>query len=212
MKSIGLPDASQFHRLLAQHYGDSRADEIVKRAQGCYDELCAQHPSEENRVLRMHVERIIFPGLAIYQALLADGILREEAFAHIQDIEAELVRGRQGIAVKMLKRIPGSFWLFRLSLRLQMRTMFPPERWGTEWTEDSPRRIAFNTKRCFYLETLTQYGARELTPAFCNTDNVLGEMLEPIVRFKRKGTLARGNRSEERRVGKECRSRWSPYH
>ena len=23
---------------------------------------------------------------------------------------------------------------------------------------------------------------------------------------------AQGNRSEERRVGKECRSRWSPYH
>ena len=27
------------------------------------------------------------------------------------------------------------------------------------------------------------------------------------------GTLGKtGNRSEERRVGKECRSRWSPYH
>ena len=25
-------------------------------------------------------------------------------------------------------------------------------------------------------------------------------------------TMARMNRSEERRVGKECRSRWSPYH
>src|SRR3712207_9154093 len=25
-------------------------------------------------------------------------------------------------------------------------------------------------------------------------------------------TLSRTNRSEERRVGKECRSRWSPYH
>ena len=24
--------------------------------------------------------------------------------------------------------------------------------------------------------------------------------------------LSRGGRSEERRVGKECRSRWSPYH
>src|SRR6516164_6854157 len=24
--------------------------------------------------------------------------------------------------------------------------------------------------------------------------------------------IARGARSEERRVGKECRSRWSPYH
>src|SRR3712207_7921198 len=26
------------------------------------------------------------------------------------------------------------------------------------------------------------------------------------------GAIADGSRSEERRVGKECRSRWSPYH
>ena len=26
------------------------------------------------------------------------------------------------------------------------------------------------------------------------------------------GSVRRGKRSEERRVGKECRSRWSPYH
>ena len=26
------------------------------------------------------------------------------------------------------------------------------------------------------------------------------------------GNAASRNRSEERRVGKECRSRWSPYH
>ena len=26
------------------------------------------------------------------------------------------------------------------------------------------------------------------------------------------GFLSSDNRSEERRVGKECRSRWSPYH
>ena len=26
------------------------------------------------------------------------------------------------------------------------------------------------------------------------------------------GGVAAGSRSEERRVGKECRSRWSPYH
>ena len=31
--------------------------------------------------------------------------------------------------------------------------------------------------------------------------------------FEKKGMTAYSfNRSEERRVGKECRSRWSPYH
>ena len=35
--------------------------------------------------------------------------------------------------------------------------------------------------------------------------NVLGETLEVC-------SLDPVTRSEERRVGKECRSRWSPYH
>ena len=30
--------------------------------------------------------------------------------------------------------------------------------------------------------------------------------------LKRDGVPSIMNRSEERRVGKECRSRWSPYH
>ena len=30
--------------------------------------------------------------------------------------------------------------------------------------------------------------------------------------FDSKGGVAENLRSEERRVGKECRSRWSPYH
>ena len=33
------------------------------------------------------------------------------------------------------------------------------------------------------------------------------EMLEPLSR-----RVKEAERSEERRVGKECRSRWSPYH
>ena len=30
--------------------------------------------------------------------------------------------------------------------------------------------------------------------------------------FRKPAAIVIGNRSEERRVGKECRSRWSPYH
>ena len=36
-------------------------------------------------------------------------------------------------------------------------------------------------------------------------------LLEPVV-LNMSDTLFRMARSEERRVGKECRSRWSPYH
>src|SRR5690554_1735269 len=46
------------------------------------------------------------------------------------------------------------------------------------------------------------------TPAF-STDALVKPMpfyLHPVI------IVAIGLRSEERRVGKECRSRWSPYH
>src|SRR5580692_11856716 len=51
----------------------------------------------------------------------------------------------------------------------------------------------------------------------CSSD--LGEDLEDLVEiahFERvhdhRAKAAEPDRSEERRVGKECRSRWSPYH
>jgi len=36
--------------------------------------------------------------------------------------------------------------------------------------------------------------------------------LEPRAAARALSRLVAGGRSEERRVGKECRSRWSPYH
>ena len=35
---------------------------------------------------------------------------------------------------------------------------------------------------------------------------------DPAVQAEWKKVNLKGDRSEERRVGKECRSRWSPYH
>ena len=46
-------------------------------------------------------------------------------------------------------------------------------------------------------------------------DNNMGTMIGMLIKLKELQNAAQINndvRSEERRVGKECRSRWSPYH
>ena len=48
-----------------------------------------------------------------------------------------------------------------------------------------------------------------------NTKITLAELIkrkEQVLEAKKSQKKARIYRSEERRVGKECRSRWSPYH
>ena len=53
--------------------------------------------------------------------------------------------------------------------------------------------------------------ADKLIVQFSDGDGILYEIIEDLVSPLRMiKTLS--NRSEERRVGKECRSRWSPYH
>ena len=39
-----------------------------------------------------------------------------------------------------------------------------------------------------------------------------GELEKIVDKFEKQGLDVTLIRSEERRVGKECRSRWSPYH
>ena len=51
-------------------------------------------------------------------------------------------------------------------------------------------------------------GARLIETIF-DTDNFFMQICEKILDL---ATVNLRSRSEERRVGKECRSRWSPYH
>src|SRR5260370_28416835 len=55
---------------------------------------------------------------------------------------------------------------------------------------------------------------RQLAPILERRGAILGQRGEGLAdrRQRNAGLLRHLDRSEERRVGKECRSRWSPYH
>ena len=82
-----------------------------------------------------------------------------------------------------------------------------PTQWGDNYPSPELLEEDIDTNRLFvYMVN----GQMQAVFAF-----VLGE--DPTYKVIEDGqwlndTLPYGTRSEERRVGKECRSRWSPYH
>ncbi len=72
-----------------------------------------------------------------------------------------------------------------------------------DWSSDvcsSDLNVQINQKLS-ERKAKTIYSQRKI-----DVESVFG-IMKPILSFTRKSV-----RSEERRVGKECRSRWSPYH
>ena len=67
----------------------------------------------------------------------------------------------------------------------------------------------YNEALVHQLVVAYQANARQKTRAQKNRETIHHSTKKP---FRQKGTGNAQLRSEERRVGKECRSRWSPYH
>ena len=65
----------------------------------------------------------------------------------------------------------------------------------------------------YFSEPSRTFGEYLLVPGYSSSECIptAVSLKTPLVKY-RKGEEACPLRSEERRVGKECRSRWSPYH
>ncbi|MCH8009556.1 MAG: L-2-amino-thiazoline-4-carboxylic acid hydrolase [Chloroflexi bacterium] len=197
---LRMPFAEPWQRSLAVKRGAAEASRLIAAAETRYRELYVGRPRPASRALRIHLERSMLPGLALYQALLAAGDDRETALAAMDALCAESVTGLVRL-MALLRRLPKPFAIFRRVEPWVVRLGFPEEGWGVEQVESSEDCVAFNVNRCFYLDTLTTYGAPELTRVFCDGDDVYFPALEPSIMWERTTTLGRG--------GDRCDFRWS---
>ena len=74
------------HRLIkatcmiaAEDIGKARAERIAAKAQKRYEELCRENTAD-SKTLRAHTYARIYPAIAVYEALRADGVGQENAF------------------------------------------------------------------------------------------------------------------------------------
>lgn len=196
-----IPWLATWEAGLAETQGKMTAALLAARVQARYSELYTGRPRFAHPVLRVHLERFILPGLALYQ------ILREhehDQAAALAEVERLFVPsfGHKRDWFALLRPLRRPFPLLRRVLHAGMRVGFPPEGWEVEWLENSDRAYAFNIRRCFYLQMFTYYGAPELTAAFCKNDDIRFGQMPPSITWSRTQTLGRG--------GAMCDFRWCP--
>jgi hypothetical protein len=140
--------------------------------------------------LRRHLREYILPGLAVYQALRAEGQSQETALASVNGLIA-LVVAPQRRQMAWLGRFPLVYPLLRLMIRPVMR-QYPADGWQIKWLENSRDAIRFDMRSCFYFDTLSRLGAPELTASFCHGDDLVYGQMSPYVEWRRTQTIGQG--------------------
>jgi hypothetical protein len=187
-----MPLAATWQRALTARHDASQAARLIARVEARYHALHAERLHYDNRAMRWHLEARILPILALYQVLHQSYGDQNTALAEVDELlHAAFARRRKQIA--LLQWLPDPFPVFRWLGRRMMQRSYPPEGWTTEWVADDDQRLAFNIRRCFYLDTLAAYGAPELMPHICVFDDWMFEALPPSIAWERTKTLGRGD-------------------
>ena len=186
-----MPRRAAVQRELLKLKGDEAAGQLTAAAQEIYRDLYKARSRFLSPAVNIHVTSNMLPALALYRALLDAGDSQEEALGVVDTIlEAEtrrLVR-----IVRLVKYFPEPFKVFGFLQRWVARIGFPPEGWDIRYLQDDNQRVAYNIRRCVYVDVLTRFGAPELAPLFCKSDDRMFASMPESIRWQRTGTMANG--------------------
>jgi hypothetical protein len=187
-----FPHAKMFAKTLNREFGLAKSQQIIQKTNDRYAQLFTERKLYPQRALQQHLDGNIIPGIALYQALLADKDTLADA-----DKVIDIVFQDWGITsrrrMEQIGKLPFYYGLLRRVAKRIMRKNFPEQGWDIQWLEVSDEEIAFNMHRCFYLDVLTEYGVPQLTPYYCQIDDLIYADHSPRVIWARTKTLGRGD-------------------
>lgn len=190
--SKSVPGEKFAREFLLRKVGPERTQLLLVQFRKNYRILYQQREIPRNRILRIHLNQAILPVLAFYQILIPinDGD-KETTIQEIEGVTRQWTLRTTCYFISPLRFFRKPFALFRPGFEIVMK-LFPVAGFDIDYLEKSDDRIAFDIKRCFYLNTLIRYGVPELTTVFCAADEAMAELFPPSVCFQRTQTLGRG--------------------
>jgi hypothetical protein len=154
-----------------------------------YEALVRENPQTDKSLIR-HVHGVILPAVAIREVLPENGFAKGECLRLIRASALDSAKPMRK-AFSTAGRLPFFFSLLRVMCKKTMPAMFSGGGWVFQWKTDSKTAIEWDCTKCIYHDLFLRYGVPELTPVFCECDDVIYGNI-PTARWGRTKTIGRG--------------------
>ena len=136
-----------------------------------YEALLKEHGGV-NKMLMKHLQSAILPAVAIYRVLPRYGVAKTDTRRMIRQSVLDAAKP-MGKVFHNLGKLPFFFALFRRMCKASMGSMFGESGWDMRFKSNNQKEIRWDCHSCFYSNVLSEYGMPELTPIFCESDDVM---------------------------------------
>lgn len=175
--------------VLGKYFEKNKGEALYGKIETTLKELLQAHQVEPE-ALRAESHHYILPSIAIY-TVLREYLGMEQALSAFREIYFHAAYEN---AAFLRERAASSeaFWRNFPHLMAEGKT---GESGGFSFQliADTPEGAEFHVLRCPYLTFCMQYGCRELTPVFCECDDIFYGNIHPRLAWERDKTLGRGD-------------------
>ena len=176
---------------LEKKYGREKTKRITEKMLARYDEIVREN-KEEPKEYYMHTRERIYPAIALFDALLAEGIQREEA----ADFCVNYYKWRASALapkIKMVFKIPGLYKIVpKFFYQMTQKSFGPQMGFASKDKYLSKNEMRFNMVKCPYQDTCIKYGCPEIVKGFCDADDICYGNMHPALTWERTKTLGYG--------------------
>jgi hypothetical protein len=134
-----MPFMNIWRNMLSSQYGAQRGSAMADSILSRYRDLCAHHSFPRNRALRYKLERLVFPGLALYQELCQGNADQAQTLSQVEAMFKAALFAKERRVLPLFNRLPDPFPLVRLALRQMTKNDYLPG--ASEVVEDSAERF-----------------------------------------------------------------------
>lgn len=177
---------------IEKKYGTDKAKVIMDKALKRYDEIIEEN-HDEPKSYYMHTIQRIYPAIAVFDAMVDEGVNREE----VANFLVDYYKWRSSKIAPMIQKIfkiPGLYKIMpKVFFNMADKNFGPKAGFKAENRNLTKSEMRFDMVKCPYFENCKKYGCVEIVRGFCDADDICYGNMHPKLSWDRTKTLGYGN-------------------
>ena len=184
--NMKVKQQKQINEFLNEEFGTAKGAELFGNQEIILNELIENIRNKSKNQRRMLVQTIL-PRIALYKAILKEGISDEMVYKHMQKYMIDIVARQKHLSTVKMEKVPGFYFLYS---NIFLRIVRTSDLWESV-QKCGKNYFDVTMKKCLWHTACVENDCEKLCYLFCDVDNVTYGGLNKIG-FSRTKTLGYG--------------------